>query len=69
MMEQLEVTYEDLATYNCAHCFEENEVVVDPSEGMHQQLVEDCWVCCHPNLVHIDIDADELRIVAYAESA
>ena len=55
-MESIEVTLADLATYSCAFCFEENEIVVDPSEGMHQEFVEDCWVCCHPYVVHIDID-------------
>lgn len=67
-MEQFEVAFEDLTTYSCAYCFEENEVVVDPSEGLHQELVEDCWVCCHPNLVHIDIDVDRREAVAYAET-
>ena len=68
-MEKFVFAIDDLTAYNCAHCFEENEVVVDPSEGMHQELVEDCWVCCHPNLVHIDIDVDAKRAVAYAENA
>ncbi len=67
-MEQFEVSFEDLTTFSCSHCFEENEVVVDLSEGLHQTLVEDCWVCCHPNVVHIDIDIDGRRAIAYSET-
>jgi hypothetical protein len=67
-MEQFELAFEDLATFICTHCFEENEIVVDPSEGLHQVLVEDCWVCCHPNLVHVDIDLENRQAVAYSET-
>jgi len=66
-MERFEFAIEDLTTYSCTHCFEENEVVVDLSEGLHQQFVEDCWVCCYPNLVHIDVDIESKRAIAYAE--
>jgi hypothetical protein len=67
-MEQFEITFEDLATFSCSHCFEENEVVVDPSEGLHQIFIEDCWVCCYPNVVHVDIDVEARRATAYAET-
>jgi hypothetical protein len=67
-MEAIELLFEDLTTYTCSFCFEENEVVVDPTEGLHQKFVEDCWVCCHPNVVHVDIDVESRTISAYAES-
>lgn len=66
-MEQFELAFEDLVTFSCSHCFEENEVLVDLSEGLHQKFVEDCWVCCHPNVVHVDIDIEDRRAVAYSE--
>ena len=37
--------------YLCATCGEENDIFLDPSEGDLQQLVEDCRVCCHPNVI------------------
>lgn len=41
------------ASFNCAWCGEKNEIVVDPSQGKEQQMVEDCHICCRPNVLHI----------------
>ena len=46
------------ATFICAFCFQQNETVVDPTGGMHQEYVEDCQVCCRPNMLVITVDAD-----------
>ena len=46
------------ATYVCNACGEEIVIPVDFSEGMSQQFVEDCPVCCRPNVIHIDVDGD-----------
>jgi hypothetical protein len=46
----------DEASYICDSCGEEIVIPVDPSAGPHQQYVEDCPVCCHPNVLSIDID-------------
>lgn len=46
------------AWYMCVYCFEQNEIVVDPSGGMTQEYVEDCQVCCRPNHLRITIHAD-----------
>jgi hypothetical protein len=43
-------------TYRCAVCGEENETFVDPSAGMVQTYVEDCAVCCRPNVLRVRID-------------
>ncbi|MCI0707686.1 MAG: CPXCG motif-containing cysteine-rich protein [Ignavibacteriae bacterium] len=43
-------------TYACASCGEENEVFVDHTAGSKQQFVEDCVVCCRPNVLRIHID-------------
>ncbi|MEX0684592.1 MAG: CPXCG motif-containing cysteine-rich protein [Balneolales bacterium] len=41
------------AEYSCAWCGEINHTFVDPSQGEHQNYIEDCQVCCHPNELHI----------------
>jgi hypothetical protein len=44
---------------------------VDSSAGRKQQYVEDCQVCCKPNLLTVTWDGDsgEFRIHAELESA
>jgi hypothetical protein len=48
----------DEATYLCNSCGEEIVVPIDLSAGPSQQYIEDCPVCCHPNVVHVEIDED-----------
>jgi len=43
-------------SYACAYCGEANEVHVDGGGSAHQQYVEDCTVCCRPNLLSLEID-------------
>lgn len=41
---------------------------VDATEGASQDFVEDCPVCCNPNVVHVELDEDgEARAWARAE--
>jgi hypothetical protein len=40
----------------CAGCAEWNETVVDESAGSRQSYVEDCQVCCKPNVLSIRWD-------------
>ncbi len=46
------------AFYNCAFCGETIEVEIDPSAGSRQTYVEDCQVCCRPNLLTVRLDAN-----------
>ena len=46
----------DEASYLCDHCGEEIVVPIDASAGSDQEYVEDCPVCCHPNIIHVEID-------------
>ena len=46
------------ATYVCDSCGEEIVVPVDILAGAHQDYVEDCPVCCHPMILHVQIDSD-----------
>ncbi len=46
------------ASYLCDSCGEEIVIPVDRSAGDDQRYVEDCPVCCNPNVVHVTIDED-----------
>ena len=48
----------DEATYICGACGEEIVVPIDFSMGESQEYVEDCPVCCRPNVLHVEIDED-----------
>ena len=49
----------DDAAYICPSCGEEIVVPIDYTSGEHQDYVEDCPVCCCPNLLHITIQTEE----------
>ena len=55
-------------TYVCNGCGEEIVVPLDLSQGASQEYVEDCPVCCRPNVIHIELDEDgEARVWSEAE--
>ena len=58
------------ANFQCAGCFEWVETTVDESGGSRQVYVEDCQVCCRPNVLTIvwDRSAGEYVISAELES-
>ncbi len=45
-------------SYFCGACGEEIVIPIDPSAGMRQEYVEDCPVCCRPNVLHVELDRD-----------
>lgn len=51
----------------CGYCGEMSEASVDLMGGEHQSYVEDCTVCCRPNMLYISIDADSGEAVITAE--
>jgi hypothetical protein len=55
------------AGFQCAGCGEWNETTVDEFAGRRQTYVEDCQVCCKPNLLHIEYDLTLTRFVISAE--
>jgi hypothetical protein len=58
----------DEATYICDSCGEEIVIPIDTSAGAHQQYVEDCPVCCHPNVLSIEVDeSGEVRVSSESE--
>lgn len=45
--------------FYCAFCFEPNGIFADPTGGMAQTYVEDCQVCCRPNVLTLTWDDTE----------
>lgn len=53
----------DDSSYICDHCGEEIVVPIDPTAGSEQRYVEDCPVCCNPNVISVEFDEDgEARV-------
>jgi hypothetical protein len=55
--------------FQCAGCGEWNTTSVDETAGRRQSYVEDCQVCCKPNLLQIEYDtpSQEFFIAAALE--
>ena len=53
--------------FQCAGCGEWNETTIDESAGGSQQYVEDCQVCCKPNVPQISFDSELEEFVISAE--
>jgi hypothetical protein len=54
--------------YVCPTCGERIVIPLDPSGGADQKYVEDCPVCCNPNVVSVEFFADgSPRVWAEAE--
>ena len=53
---------ETTAEYYCAFCGEPSTTFVDISGGMEQSYIEDCQVCCRPNVLYVRRDEDTLDI-------
>jgi DNA replicative helicase MCM subunit Mcm2 (Cdc46/Mcm family) len=59
---------QDESSYVCDACGEEIVVPVDLSGGTSQTYVEDCPVCCRPNVVFVEVDeSGRVSIRAEAE--
>jgi hypothetical protein len=46
------------AGFQCAGCGEWNDITIDDGGPPSQQYVEDCAVCCKPNLLKITFDRE-----------
>lgn len=58
----------DEATYICESCGEEIVVPLDCSAGQCQEYVEDCPVCCNPNVIYVEFDPDgQASVRSHAE--
>jgi Cysteine-rich CPXCG len=55
-------------SYVCDACGETIVIPIDLTVGDSQQYVEDCPVCCRPNVIRVEIDEDgEPRVWAELE--
>ncbi|MDY7016456.1 MAG: CPXCG motif-containing cysteine-rich protein [Cyanobacteriota bacterium] len=50
------------AEYSCAFCGESNSTFIDISAGLEQSYIEDCQVCCRPNILYVRIDEETLDV-------
>ncbi|MGI9458006.1 MAG: CPXCG motif-containing cysteine-rich protein [Aeoliella sp.] len=48
----------DESTYTCDACGEQIVIPIDFTQGPSQEYVEDCPVCCCPNVIRVEIDAE-----------
>jgi hypothetical protein len=57
------------AGFQCAGCGEWNSTAVDESAGRRQSYIEDCQVCCKPNVLRAEYDtgSQEFFIAAALE--
>jgi Cysteine-rich CPXCG len=54
------------ASYTCDTCGEQIVIPIDASAGPAQTYVEDCPVCCNPNVIHVEVD-EEGEVTAWAQ--
>jgi short subunit dehydrogenase-like uncharacterized protein len=45
----------DEGAYICPTCGERIVIPLDLSAGSDQRYVEDCPVCCNPNVIHVEL--------------
>ena len=53
--------------FQCAGCSQWNTTSVDESAGSEQSYVEDCQVCCKPNLLRARYDKSAQEFFVTAE--
>jgi len=54
------------AGFQCAGCGQWNQTTVDESGGRSQSYVEDCHVCCQPNVLRVQWDEETQEAVIEA---
>ena len=56
-----------LSGFQCAGCGEWNDTTVDEAAGSRQSYIEDCQVCCKPNILRAQYDRATGEFVIAAE--
>jgi hypothetical protein len=54
--------------FQCAGCGEWNVTTVDESAGRRQNYIEDCQVCCKPNMLRVEYDTVSQGFLISAET-
>jgi len=57
----------DEGSYVCPSCGETVVIPVDVSAGEEQRYVEDCPVCCHANVIYVELMEGSARVWAESE--
>jgi uncharacterized Fe-S cluster-containing protein len=52
--------------FQCSYCGRRNNSEVDESAGQTQEYIEDCRVCCQPNVLRAQFIQREERFVIHA---
>jgi len=47
----------DEANYICPSCGEDIVIPVDQTQGLHQEYVEDCPICCRPVIIRLEFNS------------
>jgi endogenous inhibitor of DNA gyrase (YacG/DUF329 family) len=47
---------DEISSYQCPNCGEPVDIPLDPTAGEAQTYVEDCPVCCRPNIIEVTFD-------------
>jgi len=55
---------DDEAAYICPSCGEEIIIPIDLTAGREQQYIEDCPVCCAPNIITVRLGDGEIADVS-----
>jgi hypothetical protein len=55
------------AGFQCAGCGEWNATTVDEFAGRRQTYIEDCQVCCKPNVLRVEYDVSQQAFLIMAE--
>jgi hypothetical protein len=58
----------DDGVYVCPSCGESIHIPLDRSAGDEQKYVEDCPVCCNPNVIFVEFFGDDEPARVWAEA-
>ena len=58
----------DEGAYVCPACGEQIVIPLDISAGSEQEYVEDCPVCCNPNVIHVEFFGEDEPPRVWAEA-
>ena len=59
---------DDEGSYVCPTCGESIVIPLDRSGGDEQRYVEDCPVCCNPNVIHVEFFGPDEPARVWAEA-
>lgn len=56
------------ADIRCPYCGEDITIFIDDSAADSQEYTEDCYVCCKPIIINVELDEEGVpRVSAHSE--